>query len=64
MGEAVTTPASDVSPGNEGGRIKSQSARTLPTSSPNRERRKTAPEGAALAGSRQAAQNASPCSAQ
>ena len=52
--------AVEVSPGSEGGRRSSQSANTLPQSSPNSEARKTRLEGAAFSGSRQRAQNSPP----
>src|SRR3990172_9842939 len=51
---------SDDSPGREGGRTRSQRARTLAMRRPRREARKTALEGAALTGSRQSAQRSSP----
>ena len=44
----------------DGGRMRSQSARTLPASSANSEARKTVLEGAAFTGSRHSAQRLSP----
>ena len=53
-GRGRTAP--DDSLGSDGGRINSQSARTLAMSSPNREARNAIPEGVALTGSRHSLQ--------
>src|SRR3990172_9239473 len=53
----MTEPSS---PGTDGGRIRSQSASTLPASSAKSEARKTVLEGAAFTGSRHSAQRLSP----